>query len=90
MAALAYCKRSSRFADVIAIALDDDQGAYLDNDTWPAPNLQAYLAWLRGVVHGVTGFARAGFHQHLSDEGTGGVARMGLGKLVPRRRAAIG
>ncbi len=41
--------------DVIAIALDDDQGAYLDNDTWPAPHWHAYLAWLRGVVRSTAG-----------------------------------
>lgn len=35
---------------VIAIALDDDQGAYIDNETWPAPHLHAYLEWLRAVV----------------------------------------
>jgi len=40
---------------VIAVALDDDQGAYLDNQTWPAPHLTAYLEWLEGVVHSVTG-----------------------------------
>jgi len=40
---------------VIAVALDDDQGAYLDNQTYPAPHLRAYLEWLRSVVHGVTG-----------------------------------
>ncbi len=40
---------------VVAVALDDDQGAYLDNQTWPAPHLTAYLQWLAGVVHGVTG-----------------------------------
>ena len=38
--------------DVIAIALDDDQGAYLDNDTWPAPHWHAYVDWLRSVVRG--------------------------------------
>jgi hypothetical protein len=36
--------------DVIAIALDDDQGAYLDNDTWPAPHWHAYIDWLRKTV----------------------------------------
>jgi amino acid transporter len=40
---------------VLAVALDDDQGAYIDNQTWPAPHLRAYLDWLRGVVQGVTG-----------------------------------
>jgi amino acid transporter len=41
--------------DVIAIALDDDQGAYLDNDTWPAPRWHAYVDWLRATVVSVTG-----------------------------------
>jgi len=41
--------------DVVAIALDDDQGAYLDNDTWPAPHWHAYVDWLRSVVRGVAG-----------------------------------
>src|SRR5580700_6102684 len=41
--------------DVIAIALDDDQGAYLDNDTWPAPHWHAYLGWLRATVASVVG-----------------------------------
>jgi amino acid transporter len=40
---------------VIAIQLDDDQGAYLDNDTWPAPHLHAYLGWLEKTVREVTG-----------------------------------
>ena len=44
------------YADrILAVALDDDQGAYIDNQTWPAPHLRAYLEWLRGVVQGVTG-----------------------------------
>lgn len=41
--------------DIIAIALDDDQGAYLDNDTWPAPHWHAYVRWLRSTVAGVVG-----------------------------------
>jgi amino acid transporter len=41
--------------DVIAIALDDDQGAYLNNDTWPAPHWHAYVGWLRSVVSSVAG-----------------------------------
>jgi amino acid transporter len=41
--------------DVIAIALDDDQGAYLDNDTWPAPHWHAYVDWLRRTVALVVG-----------------------------------
>jgi hypothetical protein len=40
---------------VIAVALDDDQGAYIDNQTWPAPHLQAYLRWLDDQVRSVTG-----------------------------------
>lgn len=39
---------------VLAVALDDDQGAYIDNQTYPAPNLRRYLDWLAGVVHGAT------------------------------------
>ncbi|MGA8099463.1 MAG: amino acid permease [Candidatus Cybelea sp.] len=41
--------------DVIAIALDDDQGAYLDNDTWPAPHWHAYVGWLRATVASAVG-----------------------------------
>lgn len=41
--------------DVIAIALDDDQGAYLDNDTWPAPHWHTYIDWLRSVVASAVG-----------------------------------
>ncbi len=45
------CTRSNHTrSDVIAIALDDDQGAYLDNDTWPAPHWHAYVGWLRSTV----------------------------------------
>ena len=40
---------------VIAVALDDDQGAYIDNQTWPAPRFHAYLETLAGDVHRVTG-----------------------------------
>jgi amino acid transporter len=40
---------------IVAVALDDDQGAYIDNQTWPAPHFQAYVRWLRDTVHGVTG-----------------------------------
>lgn len=41
--------------DVIAVALDDDQGAYLDNDTWPAPHWRAYIGWLRSTVVSIAG-----------------------------------
>ncbi|HET9392808.1 MAG TPA: amino acid permease [Candidatus Rubrimentiphilum sp.] len=41
--------------DVIAIALDDDQGAYLDNQTWPAPHFQRYIKYLASVTRGVAG-----------------------------------
>jgi hypothetical protein len=40
---------------VIAVALDDDQGAYIDNQTWPAPHFQRYLDWLERSVRSVTG-----------------------------------
>jgi hypothetical protein len=41
--------------DVLAIALDDDQGAYIDNDTWPAPHWHAYVDWLRATVRATAG-----------------------------------
>ncbi len=41
--------------DVIAIALDDDQGAYLDNDTWPAPHWHEYVGWLKSTVRRTVG-----------------------------------
>ena len=44
-----------RSDEVIAIALDDDQGAYLDNDTWPAPHWHAYMDWLKSTVQSVVG-----------------------------------
>jgi hypothetical protein len=37
--------------DVYAIALDDDQGAYLDNDTWPAPHFHQYIRYLQYVAN---------------------------------------
>jgi len=40
---------------IVAVALDDDQGAYIDNQTYPAPHFRAYIAWLRDAVQGVTG-----------------------------------
>jgi len=40
---------------VIAVQLDDDQAAYSDNQTWPAPHLQAYLRWLERQVRSVVG-----------------------------------
>jgi Glycosyl hydrolases family 35 len=40
---------------VIAVQLDDDQGAYLDNDTFPAPHLHAYLQWLERQARDVVG-----------------------------------
>ncbi len=39
---------------VIAVQLDDDQAAYIDNQTYPAPHLHAYLNWLRERVHAAT------------------------------------
>jgi hypothetical protein len=41
--------------DVVAIALDDDQGAYIDNDTWPAPHWHEYTGWLRSTVQATAG-----------------------------------
>ncbi|MDQ2992995.1 MAG: amino acid permease, partial [Candidatus Eremiobacteraeota bacterium] len=42
-------------SDIVAIALDDDQGAYIDNDTWPAPHWHAYMAKLARIVRSVVG-----------------------------------
>lgn len=33
--------------DIVAVALDDDQGAYIDNDTWPGTHFHAYMQWLK-------------------------------------------
>ncbi len=41
--------------DVIAIALDDDQGAYIDNDTYPAPHWHEYIDFLRLTVASLAG-----------------------------------
>jgi amino acid transporter len=40
---------------VLAVQLDDDQAAYLDNDTYPGPHLHAYLGWLEQQVRAVAG-----------------------------------
>ncbi|HEY6235986.1 MAG TPA: amino acid permease, partial [Candidatus Elarobacter sp.] len=40
---------------VIAVQLDDDQGAYLDNDTFPGPHFHAYLQWLEAQARDVVG-----------------------------------
>jgi len=39
---------------ILAVALDDDQAAYIDNQTYPAPNLQRYLELLRDIVREAT------------------------------------
>jgi amino acid transporter len=36
--------------DILAVALDDDQGAYIDNDTWPGPHFHRYVAYLASVA----------------------------------------
>ncbi|MDQ2680276.1 MAG: amino acid permease [Candidatus Eremiobacteraeota bacterium] len=41
--------------DIVAIAVSDDQGAYIDNQTWPAPNFQRYLKALSDAIRSVTG-----------------------------------
>jgi amino acid transporter len=44
------------YADrVIAVQLDDDQAAYIDNQTYPAPNLHRYLGWLEARVREAVG-----------------------------------
>ena len=39
---------------IIAVALDDDQGAYINNQTYPAPNFVRYLESLQRVVRAAT------------------------------------
>ena len=41
--------------DILAIALDDDQGAYIDNDTWPAAHWHEYMEWLKATVQRTVG-----------------------------------
>ena len=76
--------------DVIAIALDDDQGAYIDNDTWPAPHWHAYVDWLRLTVQQRYRHARSAVHQYVPNEGAGRLAGLGVGRLVPKRCLRIG
>jgi glycosyl hydrolase family 35/amino acid permease-like protein len=50
------------YADrVLAVQLDDDQAAYIDNQTYPAPHLQRYLHWLDAQVREVVGPATPTF-----------------------------
>ncbi len=44
-------------SDIVAVALDDDQGAYLDNDTWPGPHFHRYIDVLARMVHRDLGHA---------------------------------
>ena len=37
-------------SDIVAVALDDDQGAYIDNDTWPGPHFHQYIRYLGSIV----------------------------------------
>jgi amino acid transporter len=41
--------------EIVAIAIDDDQGAYIDNDTWPGPHWHAYIDHLTRAVRSVVG-----------------------------------
>ena len=38
-------------SDIVAVALDDDQGAYIDNETWPGPHFHEYMHRLAALVH---------------------------------------
>jgi amino acid transporter len=40
---------------VLAVQLDDDQGAYIDNQTWPAPHFQTYIRTLESITRTVVG-----------------------------------
>ncbi len=71
---------------VLAVQLDDDQGAYLDNDTYPAPHLHAYLHVAARAGSRRRRAADARVHQHVRDEGAVVVAGVGDGQLVSERR----
>ena len=74
------CTPSSRTRTTsIAIALDDDQGAYLDNDTWPAPHWHAYVDWLRRTVAVGRRQPSSALHQHVRDEACRARRRRGRG-----------
>ena len=66
---------------MIAIALDDDQGAYLDNNTWPAPHWHAYIGWLRQTVASIVGTQSSALHQHLRDAACRARRRLGRGGI---------
>jgi hypothetical protein len=51
--ALAECKPYA--SRILAVQLDDDEGAYIDNQTYPAPHLTAYLQLLNDRVHAALG-----------------------------------
>ncbi len=71
---------------VIAVQLDDDQGAYLDNDTYPAPHLHRYLHWLESQVREVIGPRTPVFINTFEMKVPDVVAGVGDGQLVPERR----
>jgi hypothetical protein len=51
--ALAECRPYA--SRILAVQLDDDEGAYIDNQTYPAPHLTAYLQLLNDRVHAALG-----------------------------------
>ncbi|HTV72883.1 MAG TPA: beta-galactosidase, partial [Candidatus Acidoferrales bacterium] len=75
---------------VIAVQLDDDQGAYIDNQTWPAPHLAAYLRWLASVVHGVTGPAEPVFINTYDMKVTGSSPVWAMGNWYQSDTYSIG
>jgi hypothetical protein len=75
---------------VIAVQLDDDQGAYIDNQTWPAPHLQAYLQRLESIVHGVTGPAQLVFINTYDMKVTASSPAWAMGNWYQSAAYAIG
>ncbi|HEY0797630.1 MAG TPA: hypothetical protein VGD50_00695, partial [Candidatus Baltobacteraceae bacterium] len=75
---------------VIAVQLDDDEGAYIDNQTWPAPHLAAYLRWLASVVHGVTGPAEPVFINTYDMKVTGSSPVWAMGNWYQSDTYSIG
>jgi hypothetical protein len=75
---------------VIAVQLDDDQGAYIDNQTWPAPHLSAYLRRLAAIVHRVTGPAEPVFINTYDMKVTGSSPVWAMGNWYQSDTYSIG
>ncbi len=75
---------------VIAVQLDDDQAAYLDNDTYPAPHMHAYLSWLEARVRDVVGPATPVFVNTFETKDPAGLPVWAMGNWYQSDAYAIG